>query len=116
MATGTLTETVAEELEQAATVTRALDSKVIGSGLIGLGIGAGIGFYVSVIIIAKRSFELRFLRKLSKKFPQFVNIISKKSWLQKLRIKNLLKNLCKKKDILQKSRNRRGIFSFRGAN
>jgi hypothetical protein len=46
MATGALTETVAEELEQAATITRKLDNKVIGSGLIGLGIGVTIGFYI----------------------------------------------------------------------
>lgn len=46
MATGTLTETVAEELEQAAVVTRNFDKKVISAGLVGLGIGVTIGFYI----------------------------------------------------------------------
>lgn len=46
MATGALTETVAEELETAAEVTRRIDGRLISSFVIGVGIGIGIGFYV----------------------------------------------------------------------
>lgn len=46
MATGALTEQVAEELEQAAVVTRRIDGKMVSSFFIGVGIGVGIGFYV----------------------------------------------------------------------
>lgn len=46
MATGTVAETVASDLENVASVTRRLDGRVVSSFGIGLGIGAGIGFYV----------------------------------------------------------------------
>ena len=46
MATGALTEQVAEELEQVAVVARKIDGKAIGTLMIGIGIGATIGFYI----------------------------------------------------------------------
>lgn len=46
MATGALTEQVAEELEQAAVVTRQIDKKTLASFWIGVGIGVGVGFYI----------------------------------------------------------------------
>lgn len=50
MATGALTETVAEEvaqeLEHAAVVTRRIDGRVAGSFLIGVGVGIAAGFYI----------------------------------------------------------------------
>lgn len=46
MATGALTETVAEELETAAAVTRRIDGRLISSFVVGVGLGVGIGFYI----------------------------------------------------------------------
>lgn len=46
MANGALTEQVVEELEQVAVATRRIDGKVMGSFLIGVGIGFTVGFYI----------------------------------------------------------------------
>jgi hypothetical protein len=45
MATGPLTEQVAEHLEDAAEVTRQIDTRVVGSFFVGVAVGAAIGFY-----------------------------------------------------------------------
>lgn len=45
MATGALTEEIAANLEEAAEMTRRLDTKVVGYFLGGVGIGAALGFY-----------------------------------------------------------------------
>ena len=45
MATGALAETVAEDLEQVASVTRRLDGRALGYLWLGLGVGTAVGFY-----------------------------------------------------------------------
>lgn len=45
MATGALAETVAEDLEQVASVTRRLDGRALGYLWVGLGVGTAVGFY-----------------------------------------------------------------------
>lgn len=46
MAAGALTEQTAEQLENVAEATRRLDSRVVGSFLIGAGIGVAVGFFI----------------------------------------------------------------------
>jgi hypothetical protein len=54
MAAGALTEQTAEGLEQVASATRRLDTRVVGSFLVGAGIGAAVGFFIGYRLSKKK--------------------------------------------------------------
>lgn len=54
MATGALTEQTAEQLENVAEATRRLDTRVVGSFLVGAGIGVAVGFFIGYRLSKKK--------------------------------------------------------------